>query len=263
MAEEKRKVVAVRAKVAPKEESALFTVEKEPEKQPEKQPEKKPFYKQLWFWLICLGVLLAFIALVGRNNGGSGGTQNAEPETTAPGVVASVTEATEPAYAETTTEVGGNVSINLPADLFEGQTKEEIEAAGREEGMLSTTVQPDGSVTYTMTPEKQQELKGQYKTLVDETIRAYTMGAEDGPRSYRNITYNGRMNRFDIKVDPNVYKSSQTDSLYMAAFYLLGAYYQAFDGIPRDQIDVAVNLYDQDSYTVLDSGTYKQFAAQQ
>ena len=50
------------------------------------------------------------------------------------------------------------------------------------------------------------------------------------------------------------------DSMYALVLFLVGAYYQAFEGIAAEDIDIAVSFIDSaDGETVLDSSSYRTF----
>ncbi|MBR5973963.1 MAG: hypothetical protein IK020_02155 [Clostridiales bacterium] len=69
-------------------------------------------------------------------------------------------------------EVGSEVAINLPAELFDEVTQEQIdEAIAKEDGFISGTVNADGSVTYVMTREKYDELILEMQATLEDTLQ--------------------------------------------------------------------------------------------
>lgn len=115
-----------------------------------------------------------------------------------------------------------------------------------------------GVVTYTMTRLQQQDLLRQMRQsnqesnnkLIAETVKSFTA-----------IEANETMTSIVVKVDSTKYKP--LDSLYILAFYIQGALYQQFAGVPTEQIDVKVQLIDKDSGTVLNSGSYRDWVKSQ
>lgn len=157
----------------------------------------------------------------------------------------STSETTTKAEAVTVDENLITVEVTVPASFFdETDTPESIQASAQQNGFISCTINEDGSVTYKMTKAKRNEMLGQYKQSIDQTIQEYLAGGEDAPSSFREITYNDNMTEFNIKVDRAAYDNS-FDAFYALGFYMFGGYYQIFAGIPQDQVNVVVNYIDQ------------------
>mgnify|MGYP004598302959 CR=1 FL=1 len=147
-----------------------------------------------------------------------------------------------------------SVEITLPATFFEDQTEEEIKAAAQEEGIEDCRVNADGSVTYQMSKAKHKELMEEMKNSIQESVDALVSG-EDAVESFREIQHSEDFSQFDVIVDPATY--TEWDSVYMLNFCMLGAYYQMFDGMNIDQVDVVVQFIDGDTNEVLDSGSFR------
>jgi hypothetical protein len=149
------------------------------------------------------------------------------------------------------------VDITLPSSFFEGMTEEEIISNVEKEGYLSTRVNSDGSVTHTMTKAKRNEKLKDMKVTIDETIVELLEG-DDRVESFVKIDYNNNLSKVDIYVDPDIY--SEWDSMYAIQFYLLGSFYQRFDGVPPEELDVVVNFINDRSGDVLKSSSYRSWA---
>lgn len=148
------------------------------------------------------------------------------------------------------------VDITLPSSFFEGMTEEEIISNVEKEGYLSTRVNSDGSVTHTMTKAKRNEKLKDMKVTIDETIVELLEG-DDRVESFVKIDYNNNLSKVDIYVDPDIY--SEWDSMYAIQFYLLGSFYQRFDGVPPEELDVVVNFINDRSGDVLKSSSYRSW----
>lgn len=149
-----------------------------------------------------------------------------------------------------------NVDVTLAASFFEGMTAEEIQNAAKENGYSNCIVNEDGSVTYTMSKAKHQEVLADYKTSIDDTIAGLLAG-ENAVASFVSIEYNDDFSQVDVYVDAAAY--TMWDSLYALTFYMIGAYYQSFAGVAADQIDVIVNFIDNDTKEILDTASYKEY----
>ena len=150
------------------------------------------------------------------------------------------------------------VDITLNASFFDGMSKEEIVSAAKENGIINCVVKEDGSVVYTMTKAKHEELLEEMKVGIDETIDGLLNGEEE-VASFVSIDYTEDLSVVDVKVDPALY--SMWDSMYVLTFYISGAYYQSFAGVPSDEIDVIVNFINNDTQELLESASYKSYMA--
>lgn len=277
MSEEKKKVVvkAVKPKKitvktsTPKvstekvEEQPVKSVFEEPQQKAASEPvqmavkepaptseKKKPaVYNQWWFWLVLAAAILGIVALATRggvaNNAGDSNSAVAADATTKNADSISVDENLI------------TVEVTMPAAFFEDETPEEIQANAKEQGVISCTINDDGSVTYKMTKAKRREMLNGFKKAIDDTIQDYTSGGENAPSSYKSISYNSKVTQFDVRVDRAAYENSFFDSLYVMSFYMLGGYYQIFDGVPEDQVNVIVNYIDDSTGEIIETGSYQ------
>lgn len=166
---------------------------------------------------------------------------------------------TESLEENTSIEVDENlltVDITLPPSFFQDMTEEEIIANAKEEGYKSTKVNDDGSVTYKMSKAKRKEMLKDMKISIDESIEELLEG-EERVESFVEIEYNDNLSKVDIYVDPELY--SEWDSFYTVQFYMFGAFYQTFDGVASEDIDVIVNFIDNTTNDVINTGSYKDF----
>jgi hypothetical protein len=148
------------------------------------------------------------------------------------------------------------VDITVPASFFEDMTEEEIESNSKEQGFTKVVINDDGSVTYTMTKAKRQEILNDYKNELNNTIDSYING-ENKVASFKSIRYNNDISKIDIRVDSSLY--SAWDSMHTLVFYMYGAYYQIFNGVNKDDIEVIVNFIDDSTNEILDSGSFRKW----
>lgn len=150
-----------------------------------------------------------------------------------------------------------NVEITMPASFFEDSSEEEILAAANENGIKKCTINEDKSVTYEMSKATHKEVMDGLKTELENSIDALVNG-EEAAASFRKIEYTNDFSEFNVYVDRDTYTS--WDSLYVFAFYISGAYYQAFDGKDMDDIDVVVNFIDEETSEIIESSSYREMA---
>jgi len=150
------------------------------------------------------------------------------------------------------------VTVTMPKTFFEGQSRAEIEAGAKEAGYSKVVIHDDGPVSYTMTKLKQAQIKRQFKRQINTTVHQMTAGGKDMPKSYKSISYDDDITKFDVRVDRAVFDSDMMEPMYAYALYLLGGYYQMFDGRSESQVDVTVNFIDDSNGQVFQSGNYQQ-----
>ena len=150
------------------------------------------------------------------------------------------------------------VTVTMPKTFFEGQSRAEIEAGAKEAGYSKVVIHDDGSVSYTMTKLKQAQIKRQFKRQINTAVHQMTAGGKDMPKSYKSISYDDDITKFDVRVDRAVFDSDMMEPMYAYALYLLGGYYQMFDGRSESQVDVTVNFIDDSNGQVFQSGNYQQ-----
>jgi len=149
-----------------------------------------------------------------------------------------------------------NVDVTIPASFFEGMTNEEIQAESEKNGYNKCIFNDDGSVTYTMTKTKHNEMLKDYKKNFDDVIIGFLEGDEK-VESFKDIEHNEDLSQIDIYIDPDKY--TMWDNLYVLSFYMSGSYYQSFSGVPIDDIDVVVNFIDNNTKETTSTSSYKQY----
>lgn len=174
--------------------------------------------------------------------------QNASPETTS---------AQGPIAAD---ENLLTVTVTLAPNLFQGKTEEEIIASAKENGITKCVVNEDGSVVYTMTKAKHKQMLADFEKSIEESNEGLING-EAKVESFLKIETNDNFSQFDVFVDPQKY--TIWDNMNILAFYLQGVYYQCLAGAAIDDIDVVVNFIDNETNEVVETGSYREFMANQ
>lgn len=152
----------------------------------------------------------------------------------------------------------GNKStqVTLSSFFFDGQTEDEIKAAAKENGYIDCEVNDDGSVTYTMSEKKYDEILDEMKSGFDE-LAAGCLSGENKVDSFVDIRHDDDFSEIDIYVDAEKYTA--LDGFYALTFYVTGAFYQAFNGVADDDIDVVVNFIDNETEEILNTASYRDF----
>ena len=117
------------------------------------------------------------------------------------------------------------VEISLPASFFQDMTAEEIQEAAAENGYGQCVIHDDGSVAYTMSQAKQNEILAEFKNSIDESIQ----------------------------------KHIQFDAFSRLVFYFGGIYYQIFSGADPDTIDVTIHFIDAATNETFNTISYRDW----
>lgn len=144
-----------------------------------------------------------------------------------------------------------SVEVTLPASMFEGASQEETEAEVKELGIDNVKFHDDGSVTLKMNNSKHQEILDSMKTGIDKSISEMLDDKETYP-SFSDITYNKDCTEFTVLCDKSKFTDWETFSAL--SFYVQGFYYQAFNGVEKDDLKVMAVFKDMDTDEVLFTG---------
>ncbi|NLY37184.1 MAG: hypothetical protein GX046_08120 [Tissierellia bacterium] len=148
--------------------------------------------------------------------------------------------------------------VTLPATFFKETSEDQIKAGAEEAGYKSYKINPDGSVTYTMSKSKHKEILDEFSIGIQESIDdLLNENKETKVESFSDIKYNDDYSEFNIYIDSETH--NVFNNLYALAFYIQGAYYQIFKGISPEDVNVVVNFIDNVSGDVMDSGSYRDW----
>jgi outer membrane murein-binding lipoprotein Lpp len=118
------------------------------------------------------------------------------------------------------------VDITFPESLVnmgeQKMTQAKVDAAVKESGYLAGKLNEDGSVTYTMTKLKQQELLSSARKSFDEAIQA----AIDENPTVKSITRSDDFSEIKIEVS----KQDMTNGFLGLSFAFTAYFYQVLDG---------------------------------
>ena len=148
-------------------------------------------------------------------------------------------------------EAADEAEFTLPAVFFDGMTEEEIQSDAKEDGYKSCVVHEDGSVTYTLSHEKQEELLLEYKGRINDLIKELVGSQNSEFDAISKIEYNKDVTEFRIYVNWDKYTSR--DHMISTNFFISGGLYQLIAGVDEKKIDVVVNYVDEESGEILDT----------
>ncbi|MCE7792979.1 hypothetical protein K8O68_11180 [Salipaludibacillus sp. CUR1] len=147
------------------------------------------------------------------------------------------------------------VTITLPPSLFEEEDPEDMIAEEEEEGIYDVTMLEDGTVTYTMSKEKHEEMMQEMEKDINETIEE-TKNSEDFV-SISDITYNDSYSEFTMIVEQETFENS-FDGFAAFGLGLSGMFYQLFDGVDPDNFEVIVHFENEHTGEVFETMTFPE-----
>lgn len=127
-----------------------------------------------------------------------------------------------------------DVELTIPADFIGEQTQSDLDETAKEYGFKSIILNSDGSATYTMTKQQHEKLMEEYRTQLNNTLNEL-VGSEDYP-NFTAIEANENFTEFTITTKST--ELDMTESFSVIAFYMLGGWYNAFNGEEVSNISV-------------------------
>ena len=171
-------------------------------------------------------LLLLFLTACGGENGGQAVNSDSQKQSDGAADVNSSSD-----EEKDTIEVDKNlfnVEITIPASLIADEDPEQIKAeAEQEEGIISVTVNSDGSLTYKMTKAAHKKMIDKMKESLEKTMDEIA-GGSDFP-SIKEIKANKSYTEFTMVVEREIYENS-FDAFATFSLGLSSMFYQVFDG---------------------------------
>ena len=146
-----------------------------------------------------------------------------------------------------------NVELTLPADFFDGQTPEEIEASAKEQGVKEVKINEDGTVYYKMSKSDHKKMMNKLETSIKESMEEIVTSG-DTP-SFKEIKYNKDFTEFDVTVDREAFENSM-DGFMNFTFAMSGSFYNAFEGEDMHDFKITVNMIDAETKEVFDTTVF-------
>ena len=146
-----------------------------------------------------------------------------------------------------------NVDVTLPASFFEDSTEEEIIAEAKEQGIKEAVVNEDGSVTYTMSKSKHEEMMKEMEDSVVSTIDEIVNSGDY--TSIKEISYNKDFTEFDVKVNRQQYEEG-FDGFAIIGLVMVSTYYSAFEGNSGEDSQTIFNMVDETTGEIYDTAIY-------
>ena len=144
-----------------------------------------------------------------------------------------------------------SVKLTIPAEFAGETTQEELDAAVKEKGYKSATLNEDGSIKYVMTKKQHAEMMKEIEESLEESLEKM-IGSEEYP-NFTDIKCSDDYTKFEV-----ITKSSELDiseSMSVLGFYMYGGMYNIFNGTTAE--NVHVDFINADSGEIISSSDSK------
>lgn len=143
------------------------------------------------------------------------------------------------------------VDITLPADFTEGLTQEDLDRDLAENGFRAARLNDDGSVTYTMTKARHNEVLAELRESIQDSVNEFIA---DEPEVYKSITFDRDLKNFTVAVNADNF-SSDSGWLEFSLAFQAGFYY-IFAGTSSSNQTFTVTYVDDATGKTLSSSTW-------
>ncbi|MGN9163296.1 hypothetical protein [Clostridium sulfidigenes] len=146
-----------------------------------------------------------------------------------------------------------DVTLTLPASIFEG---EDINAKAEEmknDGAKETTVNEDGSMTVKMSKSKHKEMMTEMKTSVIKSIEDIKTSG-DYP-SIKDVKYNDDFTNITLEVVQAEYEES-LEALATFGIGIAALYYNVYSGVETEKIHITIDEKNFETGEVFDTVVY-------
>lgn len=146
-----------------------------------------------------------------------------------------------------------NVTITLPASMFEGEDIDKEVEEIKEEGIKDVKVNDDGSMTVKMTKTKHKELVKEVKDTVLEYFEELK-ASEDTP-SINDVKYDDNFKEVTLEVDKKKFEES-FDSMAVFGVAMTTAMYHIYEGVPAEEVNFKINAKDSGTGEIFNTILY-------
>jgi len=151
-----------------------------------------------------------------------------------------------------------DVSITIPPgmvdEMAEADETEELKEEARETGDVEVIENEDGSLTYKMSRATHNKMMQEIREGIDDYVREVLEG--DDFRTVENIEYDNDLTSVVITVMSEEEFRSGFDAFIVFGLGLQAMFYQVFDGVDPENINVVIDTKDQQTGEVFGTTVY-------
>jgi hypothetical protein len=153
-----------------------------------------------------------------------------------------------------------DVSITIPPGMVDEMTEadetEELKEEAGETGDVEVIENEDGSLTYKMSRATHNKMMQEIREGIDDYVREILEG-DDFP-TVENIEYDNDLTSVVITVTSEEEFKSGFDAFIVFGLGLQAMFYQVFDGVDPDNINVVIDAKDQQTGEVFGTTVYPE-----
>lgn len=143
------------------------------------------------------------------------------------------------------------VDITLPSDFTEGLSQEDLENELSENGFRSATLNDDGSVTYTMTKSRHNEVLAELRESIRDSVNGFIA---DEPETYSSISFDRDLRNFTVTVNAENFNGEAPWLEFSLAFQ--AGFYYIFAGTSEENPTLKINYVDAATGNILATSTW-------
>lgn len=146
-----------------------------------------------------------------------------------------------------------DVTLTLPASMFEGEDINASAESMKEEGFKEVTVNEDGSITVKMSKSKHKELM---KTMKDSTIEYFEeLKTSEDFKSIQEVTYNDDFTKITLEVNQTEFEGS-FDGFATFGVGLSSYMYNIYNAVPEEKIKITIDTKNFETGEIFDTVIY-------
>jgi len=146
-----------------------------------------------------------------------------------------------------------NVEVTLPASLFQGEELDRVIAEAKAADIGEVSENSDGSITYTMSKAKHEEMMMQMENDLIRSIEEMKDNAD--LVSVQDITHNQSFSEFTLIVDKEAYNNG-FDGFAALGLGISGMFYGILNGVDPDENKITIFVVDEATQEVFEEMIY-------
>lgn len=146
-----------------------------------------------------------------------------------------------------------DVTITLPASMFEGEDVNASAEKMKEEGCKEATVNEDGSITVKVSKSKHKEMMEEMRASMIEYLEE--MKTSEDFKSIKDVTYNEDFTKFTLEVIQDEYEGS-FDSFSAMGIGMMSSMYHIYNGVLAEKVKVTIDIKNFETDEIFNTVTY-------
>ncbi|GAA0181119.1 hypothetical protein SH2C18_36960 [Clostridium sediminicola] len=146
-----------------------------------------------------------------------------------------------------------DVTITLPASMFEGEDVNASAEEMKEEGYKEAIVNEDGSITAKMSKSKHNEMMKEMRASMIEYLEE--LKASEDFKSIQDVKYNEDFTKFTLEVIQDKYQGS-LDGFSAIGIGMMSSMYHIYNGVSEEKRKVTIDVKNIETDEIFKTITY-------